>query len=101
MWDKYGDLTAHTKSGIDFLDHFVAGFIKERGVLEAEYARSLRALVKKYSPKEPQANNRAAFSCGELCALRTSVARKQRTGSSSLVMSSARPSFGTVHPQCR
>ena len=58
LWDKYSDLTHHTANGIDFLEHSVAGFIKERGKVEAEYAKSLRSLVKKYSPKEaPGANN--------------------------------------------
>jgi len=30
----------------------VASFVKERGKIECEYAKSLRALVKKYTPKE-------------------------------------------------
>ena len=52
LWDKYSELTHHTQNGIDFLENSVAGFIKERGKVEAEYAKSLRSLVKKYAPKE-------------------------------------------------
>ncbi len=51
LWDKYSDLTHHAQNGIDFLEYSVASFIKERGKVEAEYAKSLRNLVKKYSPK--------------------------------------------------
>ena len=56
LWDKYSELTHHTQNGIDFLENSVGGFIKERGKVEAEYAKSLRSLVKKYAPKE--GNNR-------------------------------------------
>ena len=52
LWDKYGELCAHTSTGIDFLDSHVASFVKERGKIEVEYAKSLRALVKRYTPKE-------------------------------------------------
>ena len=56
LWDKYSELTHHAASGIDFLENYVAAFIKERGKIEAEYAKSLRNLVKKFQPK-PEANN--------------------------------------------
>ena len=52
LWDKYGDLCNHTSNGIEFLDTQVASFVKERGRLESDYAKSLRALVKKFTPKE-------------------------------------------------
>ncbi len=52
LWDKYHDLTSHTQNGIEFLEHYVASFIKERGKIEAEYAKSLRSLVKKFSIKD-------------------------------------------------
>ena len=51
LWDKYEDLCRYSVSGIDFLENSVADFIKERGKVEKEYAKSLRALVKKYTPK--------------------------------------------------
>ena len=50
LWDKYPELSSHSANGIDFLDHSVASFVKERGKIEAEYAARLRSLVKKYSP---------------------------------------------------
>ena len=52
LWDKYGELCNHTSYGIEFLDSHVAAFVKERGKIESDYAKSLRALVKKYTPKE-------------------------------------------------
>ncbi len=52
LWDKYPELTHHVQNGIDFLENSVASFIRERGKVEAEYAKSLRALVKRYAPKE-------------------------------------------------
>ena len=53
LWDKYTELCSHTSSGIDFLDSQIAAFVKERGKVEFEYAKSLRALVKRFTPKEP------------------------------------------------
>lgn len=52
LWDKYPDLMHHTQAGIDFLENFVGNLMKDRAKVEAEYAKSLRALVKKYTPKE-------------------------------------------------
>jgi hypothetical protein len=52
LWDKYPDLTSHIQNGIDFLENSVASFIRERGKIEAEYAKSLRTLVKRYAPRE-------------------------------------------------
>jgi hypothetical protein len=52
LWDKYGELSSHTSSGIEFLESYVASFVRERGKVEARYAVDLRALVKKFSPKE-------------------------------------------------
>ncbi len=51
LWDKYEDLCGHTTAGVDFLEKSVADYIKERGKVEKEYAKSLRALVKKFAPK--------------------------------------------------
>ena len=52
LWDKYSDLCTHASSGLEFLDSSVASFVKERGKIEFEYAKSLRTLIKKYTPKE-------------------------------------------------
>ena len=41
---------------------FSCSFIKERGQIEAEYARSLRKLVKRYSPKEAPRPTEEEFS---------------------------------------
>ena len=58
LWDKYEDLCRYSVSGIDFLENSVADFIKERGKVEKEYAKSLRALVKKYTPKNSEVKDR-------------------------------------------
>ena len=52
LWDKYHELSQTSHYGIEFLDNSVANFIKERGKLEADYAKNLRSLVKKYTPKD-------------------------------------------------
>ena len=57
LWDKYSELTHHAASGIDFLEGHVAAFIKERGQIEAEYAKSLRKLVRRFTPKAEANNN--------------------------------------------
>jgi formin-binding protein 1 len=54
LWDKYGELTTHTQCGIDFLESYAGNFIKERAKIEADYAKSLRNLIKRYSLKESQ-----------------------------------------------
>ena len=51
LWDRYEDLCNHTKDGIDFLENKIGDFVKERGNIERKYASELRALVKKYTPK--------------------------------------------------
>lgn len=55
LWDRFHELTNHHQNGIDFLEHSVANFVRERGKIEAAYAKDLRSLVKKFSPKETQA----------------------------------------------
>ena len=52
LWDRFHELTNHHQNGIDFLENSVANFIRERGKIEAAYAKELRGLVKKFSPKE-------------------------------------------------
>ena len=51
LWDRYEDLCNHTKDGIDFLENKIGDFVKERGNIDRKYASELRALVKKYTPK--------------------------------------------------
>ena len=51
LWDKYEDLSNHANAGIEFLDKSVSEFNKERAIIEKKYAKNLRDLVKKYSPK--------------------------------------------------
>ena len=57
LWDKYSELTHHTQNGIDFLESSVAGLVKDRGKVEAEYAKALRGLAKKYAPKETSSSS--------------------------------------------
>lgn len=52
LWDRFHELTNHHQNGIDFLENSVANFMRERGKIEAAYAKDLRGLVKKFSPKE-------------------------------------------------
>ena len=52
LWDRYDAMCTFTSTGIDFLDSSVAQFMKARSVIETEYAKKLRKLVKDYTPKE-------------------------------------------------
>ena len=52
LWDRYDAMCTFTSSGIDFLDNSVAQFMKARSVIETEYAKKLRKLVKDYTPKD-------------------------------------------------
>ena len=52
LWDRYDAMCTYTSTSIDFLDNSVAHFVKERGAIETEYAKKLRALVRKYAPKD-------------------------------------------------
>ena len=51
LWDGYDPVCKYIESGLGFLDGTVAAFIKERGSIECEYAKKLRSLVDKYTPK--------------------------------------------------
>ena len=54
LWDRYDAMCTFTSSGVDFLDTSVAQFMKARSVIESEYAKKLRKLVKDYTPKDSQ-----------------------------------------------
>ncbi|XP_061089303.1 thyroid hormone receptor interactor 10b isoform X4 [Conger conger] len=50
LWDQYDVLDKHTQSGLDLVDRYVK-FVKERTEIEQNYAKQLRNLSKKYTPK--------------------------------------------------
>ncbi|XP_063043393.1 cdc42-interacting protein 4 homolog isoform X2 [Engraulis encrasicolus] len=50
LWDQYDIIEKHTQSGLDLVEKYVK-FVKERTEIEQNYAKQLRNLTKKYSPK--------------------------------------------------
>uniref|UniRef100_A0A672RXU0 Cdc42-interacting protein 4 homolog n=1 Tax=Sinocyclocheilus grahami TaxID=75366 RepID=A0A672RXU0_SINGR len=50
LWDQYDIIDKHTQSGLDLVEKYVK-FVKERTEIEQNYAKQLRNLSKKYSPK--------------------------------------------------
>ncbi|KAF7690984.1 cdc42-interacting protein 4 homolog isoform X4 [Silurus meridionalis] len=50
LWDQNDVLEKHTQSGLDLVDKYIK-FVKERTEIEQSYAKQLRNLTKKYSPK--------------------------------------------------
>ncbi|XP_030645711.1 cdc42-interacting protein 4 homolog [Chanos chanos] len=50
LWDQYDVIDKHTQSGLDLVEKYVK-FVKERTEVEQNYAKQLRNLTKKYSPK--------------------------------------------------
>ncbi|XP_030570182.1 formin-binding protein 1-like isoform X1 [Drosophila novamexicana] len=53
LWDQYDNLSIHTNKGIEVLDKY-ANFLRDRVVIETEYAGKLRRLVKNYQPKKKE-----------------------------------------------
>ena len=51
LWDVYSCVLSHVTAGGDELSSVYAKYIKERGDLEKEYAKSIRKLVIKYQQK--------------------------------------------------
>ena len=51
LWDVYSSVLSHVTAGGDELSSVYAKYIKERGDLEKEYAKSIRKLVIKYQQK--------------------------------------------------
>ncbi|XP_078091185.1 cdc42-interacting protein 4 homolog isoform X2 [Mustelus asterias] len=50
LWDQYDIIERQTQWGIDLIEKYVK-FVKDRTEIEQTYAKQLRTLVKKYSPK--------------------------------------------------
>uniref|UniRef100_UPI00398F84D7 cdc42-interacting protein 4-like isoform X2 n=1 Tax=Pristiophorus japonicus TaxID=55135 RepID=UPI00398F84D7 len=50
LWDQYDIIERQTQWGIDLVEKYVK-FVKDRTEIEQAYAKQLRTLVKKYSPK--------------------------------------------------
>lgn len=51
LWDQYDNIARHTDKGIEFCD-FYSNFIKQRSDCELAYAKSLRKLIKNFTPKK-------------------------------------------------
>ncbi|XP_076258097.1 formin-binding protein 1-like Cip4 isoform X3 [Rhynchophorus ferrugineus] len=51
LWDQYDNLSIHTLKGIEFLERY-GHFVRDRALIESEYASKLRRLVKSYQPKK-------------------------------------------------
>ncbi|ELU13004.1 hypothetical protein CAPTEDRAFT_199738 [Capitella teleta] len=51
LWDQFDCVATHTHKGIDFAERY-KDFVKERCVIESEYAAKLKKLVKNYQPKK-------------------------------------------------
>ncbi|XP_050533254.1 formin-binding protein 1-like isoform X2 [Daktulosphaira vitifoliae] len=70
LWDQYDNLSFHTQKGIDFLERY-GHFIRDRCLIEMEYAGKLRRLVKNYQPKKKEEEEYQYSTCkafkGMLC----------------------------------
>ena len=51
LWDRCDSVFAYTANGIDSLENDFSEYIKERSVIEAEYAKKLKKLSNDYSEK--------------------------------------------------
>jgi len=51
LWDGFEPVSKYVDTGLGFVDGWVANFVKERGAIENEYAKRLRHLVDRYTPK--------------------------------------------------
>lgn len=56
LWDRYDSVVSQVSQSTRELDSWYGNFFKERSKIENEYARSLRKLIKTYSPKEKKKN---------------------------------------------
>jgi len=52
LWDRFEHVVSHNRKETQELEGVYGKFLKERGDIEKEYAKSLRKLVNNYSPKE-------------------------------------------------
>ena len=57
LWDGVESVVGEVTDQADQMGQVYAKFIKERGEVEREYARSLRKLVGKYSDKDEKKNS--------------------------------------------
>ena len=57
LWDEVESVVGEVTGKADQMGQAYAKFIKERGEVEREYARSLRKLVGKYSDKDEKKNS--------------------------------------------
>lgn len=60
LWDQFENIAIHTQRGIEFCERFTQ-FIKERCVIENEYAAKLKKLTKSYQPKRKEEDHE--FTC--------------------------------------
>lgn len=51
LWDQFDTISSHTAKGIEFLDK-LGHFVKDRCVIETDYATKLRKLAKSYDLKK-------------------------------------------------
>ncbi|XP_062871284.1 cdc42-interacting protein 4 homolog isoform X3 [Trichomycterus rosablanca] len=51
LWDQYDVIEKHTQSGLDLVEKYIK-LVKERTEIEQSYAKQIRNLTKKYSPKK-------------------------------------------------
>ena len=56
LWDRYPGVHRHVASGWDELVSVLAKYVKERSVVENEYAKNIRKLVTKYTNKVEEKN---------------------------------------------
>lgn len=56
LWDRYDSVVSQVSQSTRELDSWYGNFFKERSKIENEYARSLRKLIKTYTPKEKKKN---------------------------------------------
>ena len=56
LWDRYPSVHSHVTSGCDELVSVLAKYVKERAVVENEYAKNIRKLVTKYTNKVEERN---------------------------------------------
>lgn len=72
LWDQYDNLSVHTLKGIDFLERY-GHFVKDRAMIESEYASKLRRLVKNYQPKKKEEEEYQFTSCRAFKALMNEI----------------------------
>ncbi|XP_030756477.1 formin-binding protein 1-like isoform X3 [Sitophilus oryzae] len=72
LWDQYDNLSTHTLKGIEFLEKY-GHFVRDRALIESEYASKLRRLVKSYQPKKKDEEDYQFTSCKAFKALMNEI----------------------------